>query len=166
MLVGRITPAYAGKTHNFNNPLIANKDHPRLRGENILRSCDIFSCRGSPPPTRGKPELTPHSTRIFRITPAYAGKTFLLDEIQIEFKDHPRLRGENRYWRYFLCRKKGSPPPTRGKRTNGLKNFFNLRITPAYAGKTACSGAESRRVQDHPRLRGENGTRTPVHRSD
>ena len=51
----------------------------------------------------------------FRITPAYAGKRYRMEQRFPECQDHPRLCGEK-----FNCFPKfrsglGSPPPMRGK---------------------------------------------------
>ena len=70
-----ITPAYAGKTLVRVLLLTILKDHPRLRGENLESKKSLFKEIGSPPPTRGKPELCFVPWIVFRITPAYAGKT-------------------------------------------------------------------------------------------
>ncbi len=90
------------------------------------------------------------------ITPAYAGKTTIVCIVFLHFRDHPRLRGENKCLKLIWKQVKGSPPPTRGKPVNCLAVPVVNRITPAYAGKTVfiyCVGCFS---QDHPRLRGEN----------
>ena len=54
MLIGRITPAYAGKS--VPDSVIVNfvKDHPRLCGEKWGMSESIAPGAGSPPPMRGK----------------------------------------------------------------------------------------------------------------
>ena len=51
----RITPACAGKTVFFVVTLDADRDHPRLRGENGVRVCFTRQVKGSPPLARGKP---------------------------------------------------------------------------------------------------------------
>ena len=70
--------------------------------------------------------------------------------------DHPRRCGENPKSSYVGLLAKGSPPQVRGKQGcySSLKFFF--RITPAGAGKTACSGGCSSAWLDHPRRCGEN----------
>ena len=70
-----ITPAYAGNTVSGIKDLKMNWDHPRLRGEHTPKAIEVLSLRGSPPPTRGTPDMVPYSCSIFRITPAYAGNT-------------------------------------------------------------------------------------------
>ena len=51
----RITPAYAGKTEQNQRRAENQEDHPRLRGENRQLHFKQLLCKGSPPPTRGKP---------------------------------------------------------------------------------------------------------------
>ena len=121
MLIGRITPAYAGKS--VPDSVIVNfvKDHPRLCGE---KSADAAR----------------HPSRT-RITPAYAGKRVAL-HLHIGFRrDHPRLCGEKPDWDGLDKTAQGSPPPMRGK-DNGRSYFvFPLWITPAYAGKRSARPA-------------------------
>ena len=71
-----ITPAYAGKSFQklLHNPL--QQDHPRLCGEKVMPSFVHMLAAGSPPPMRGKEFLWIMPTPVFRITPAYAGKSF------------------------------------------------------------------------------------------
>ena len=110
-----ITPAYAGKTTSLCRMGLHRGDHPRLRGENRKRSKIMGKYKGSPPPTRGKPLDNPASMPAERITPAYAGKTTAERGKSRKSKDHPRLRGENHVPSPRINRRRGSPPPTRGK---------------------------------------------------
>ena len=75
MLIGRITPAYAGKS--VPDSVIVNfvKDHPRLCGEKPDWDGLDKTAQGSPPPMRGKEFLWIMPTPVFRIPPAYAGKS-------------------------------------------------------------------------------------------
>ena len=70
-----ITPAYAGKSDPKVLGIGNAEDHPRLCGEKsgILRA--NAATIGSPPPMRGKATLYIDQPAIFRITPAYAGKS-------------------------------------------------------------------------------------------
>ena len=94
-----ITPAYAGKSHCFAVPRVDVKDHPRLCGEKMVRCFKCGNSPGSPPPMRGKVAQFYFSQIVYRITPAYAGKSFRhLSSATIQ-QDHPRLCGEK------VCRK-------------------------------------------------------------
>ena len=71
----RITPAYAGKSSVACIVFQFGRDHPRLCGEKISMLRTWFSRLGSPPPMRGKVLQILNGRIIFRITPAYAGKS-------------------------------------------------------------------------------------------
>ena len=71
----RITPACAGKTDPKSGNLVFLPDHPRMRGEDVVR--DIISY-----PAEG-------------ITPACAGKTACAVGERDCSGDHPRMRGED-----------------------------------------------------------------------
>ena len=49
----------------------------------------------------------------------------------------------------------GSPPPMRGKGSDGHSLSLDSRITPAYAGKSQIYVVLPTAAQDHPRLCGE-----------
>ena len=85
---------------------------------------------------RGKAGTLLFLLRRLGITPAYAGKSIRTRSPAPYTKDHPRLCGEKHV---FLDRKRlymGSPPPMRGKVAAVQKRVNQLRITPAYAGKS------------------------------
>ncbi len=70
-----ITPAYAGKRKNPHCKSQGLQDHPRLCGEKCKMVVDITTGSGSPPPMRGKDHETTNALNVYRITPAYAGKS-------------------------------------------------------------------------------------------
>ena len=90
----RITPAYAGKSRAFIKQIQNVWDHPRLCGEKPLSTGHPALHTGSPPPMRGKVQLTMLALCAIRITPAYAGKRILVIMYKKRYKDHPRLCGE------------------------------------------------------------------------
>ena len=154
----RITPAYAGKSSAAHILFYALRDHPRLRGEKQVSQRYSLEVVGSPPLTRGKGINGHINIRTDRITPAYAGKSALTDEIYSKIEDHPRLRGEKFCGDAGAKRIAGSPPLTRGKGLKIDKQRFRIRITPAYAGKSIWRPCSCCLLQDHPRLRGEKLT--------
>ena len=151
----RITPAYAGKRRRLPSRPARLRDHPRLRGEKPAAAPLQAACSGSPPLTRGKVDLTVCCLLELRITPAYAGKSRFYEEMAEERGDHPRLRGEKIANRLCYPPDRGSPPLTRGKVYRSSCASIAIRITPAYAGKSALRRAGARQALDHPRLRGE-----------
>ena len=70
-----ITPAHAGKRSEHLSRAAAKKDHPRPCGEKLPTIALIRTCKGSPPPMRGKGLLRKASSVRCRITPAHAGKS-------------------------------------------------------------------------------------------
>ena len=72
--VGRITPAYAGKSSSSR--------------------CPLYLYIGSPPPMRGKGYYNTFQIVDDGITPAYAGKSLFTPFAKSRRKDHPRLCGE------------------------------------------------------------------------
>ena len=113
---------------------------------------------------RGKGSVSVLQSAEIGITPAYAGKSFHECHRVIKSGDHPRLCGEKTGSQCSLEKKKGSPPPMRGKVTEAETVTKEDRITPAYAGKSRTLYAEAKNYEDHPRLCGEkhSGTLFPL----
>ena len=63
-------------------------------GEKLYLVIILGLQRGSPPRVRGKVHGMVNSLLVSRITPACAGKSAYIDEVQNWFKDHPRVCGE------------------------------------------------------------------------
>ena len=130
-------------------------DHPRLCGEKPTHDENIFSWGGSPPPMRGKAWNLFLNYNSFRITPAYAGKSFQHVESFKINRDHPRLCGEKALNGFSFTYLLGSPPPMRGKEFEFHLPYLQKRITPAYAGKRTTMRSTQSAIKDHPRLCGE-----------
>ena len=60
---------------------------------------------------------------------------YWIPESKLE-KDHPRLCGEKRNFELTSWSTAGSPPPMRGKGLLNHVRSIDVRITPAYAGKS------------------------------
>ena len=131
-----ITPAYAGKRISRSSAVSGSGDHPRVCGEKVLIWAGAVGRWGSPPHMRGKVGLLLLLRSRSWITPAYAGKSFIVRCSALEVKDHPRICGEKFNALPAELKAKGSPPHMRGK--VGLKETQSSasRITPAYAGKS------------------------------
>ena len=85
---------------------------------------------------RGKGRTWWSRCGFLRITPAYAGKSEMVE------------------YRKIMC-EQGSPPPMRGKGFFSCSVGGESGITPAYAGKSTNWGRTLARIGDHPRLCGE-----------
>ena len=109
-----ITPACAGNRCNLLNKCNLMRDHPRLRGEQLITGNGTCPRSGSPPLARG---TVPDAKCILSgqgITPACAGNRIQkLDDITAA-EDHPRLRGEQFGADLKKCIGWGSPPLARG----------------------------------------------------
>ena len=135
-VVCRITPAHAGKRTLTRDIIITLKDHPRTRGEKSFTFLPDGIGEGSPPHTRGKVHAMRGLRRGGRITPAHAGKRWIVDILLRQVWDHPRTRGEKFKEPSELTLRTGSPPHTRGKAHISSKRSSQTRITPAHAGKS------------------------------
>ena len=130
-----ITPAYAGKSMLILLSYSPRRDHPRVRGEKLLRILRGFRLQGSPPRTRGKAGQGMPDHQRTGITPAYAGKSSHHQALGQGTEDHPRVRGEKSRSGPKNRSAAGSPPRTRGKVCEHLSAAAGGGITPAYAGK-------------------------------
>ena len=111
----RITPAYAGKSRFRGRCRTGNGDHPRVCGEKRWAYSLAPNTLGSPPRMRGKGLFVRACHVRFRITPAYAGKSFMLTVFGALKGDHPRVCGEKDNGRVLGADALGSPPRMRGK---------------------------------------------------
>ena len=71
-----ITPACAGRSLHADGAVRRKWDHPRLRGEKVLRGLRNFALIGSPPPARGEVNTLLSPQAYPGITPACAGRSF------------------------------------------------------------------------------------------
>ena len=152
----RITPACAGKTAATCVPFDGAQDHPRVCGENTGVFGDKSISAGSPPRVRGKQAVEVMFVKAVGITPACAGKTARTMPPKQPSQDHPRVCGENGFLKKITNETEGSPPRVRGKLRAFWMGVLVCGITPACAGKTKREAARGERIQDHPRVCGEN----------
>ena len=104
---------------------------------------------------RGKVSAHRRTVHSEGITPAYAGKSVLLVFQSAVNRDHPRICGEKLPRTLRPSPRKGSPPHMRGKVNEKKANGFDIRITPAYAGKSTLLCFPAEPGWDHPRICGE-----------
>ena len=117
----RIIPACAGNTGRRKGVRLRVSDHPRVRGEHLMRLCHSPTLAGSSPRARGTPPLAVLLRLPDRIIPACAGNTRRSTARNRPDSDHPRVRGEHRHVRGRVERLLGSSPRARGThhRTEG-----------------------------------------------
>ena len=133
----RITPAWAGKSIVLIIEPKVIEDHPRVGGEKMSVWVLVRLWAGSPPRGRGKVRCVPLPHDQAGITPAWAGKSLQRSQTMKIFRDHPRVGGEKSFIHSWLSVGTGSPPRGRGKAQMDLSNLEQLRITPAWAGKSS-----------------------------
>ena len=95
---------------------------------------------------------------MVRIIPAFAGSTRGRGPPCRSARDHPRIRGEHARNLSPRCPLWGSSPHSRGARPQPFAAVPPLGIIPAFAGSTGWRMGVLRRLEDHPRIRGEHWT--------
>ena len=115
---------------------------------------------GSSPHTRGALALRDQVRAGLRIIPAYAGSTEANSLDGQTMADHPRIRGEHFTIEWEVTPGRGSSPHTRGARAGRLDPDRSGGIIPAYAGSTRRLPPVPQARPDHPRIRGEHGSRS------
>ena len=132
-----ITPAWAGKSHSVRLTSARFRDHPRVGGEKWNCLFASASALGSPPRGRGKVYSGMQRVVLFRITPAWAGKSSHYSGSLFFSWDHPRVGGEKFVQSSLIGHFRGSPPRGRGKVCVPAWRTVSAGITPAWAGKRA-----------------------------
>ena len=110
-----------------------------MRGEKWVRADIEEGAEGSPPRARGKERYITKDIRLYRITPACAGKRAINKPFFDKYGDHPRVRGEKLLYLFSFSLYIGSPPRARGKVISYSAGLISIGITPACAGKSFLS---------------------------
>ncbi len=137
-------------------------DHPRIRGEHLMKYGLVIEAAGSSPHTRGAPLRPVPESLCRRIIPAYAGSTVRIQIGGFDFEDHPRIRGEHVMVTGCSLGAAGSSPHTRGARGRRRVGWSWSGIIPAYAGSTTSPLHTAEPDSDHPRIRGEHLSGEPA----
>ena len=139
---------------------LCDSEHPRVRGENSIKSCVTSVTLGTSPRARGKRILHLFNLTPSRNIPACAGKTTSSGNPHPGDSEHPRVRGENWWQPTDDGGEVGTSPRARGKHDYDVAAIAEERNIPACAGKTGFPSIPKGLNQEHPRVRGEN-TSTP-----
>ena len=131
-----LIPAWAGKTLSATSSQCVDWAHPRVGGENGLRSRLDLAPVGSSPRGRGKLGHLIGRGKFWRLIPAWAGKTRSRTGLRGCWAAHPRVGGENSPKCRMWVTSGGSSPRGRGKRTVPLPHLGGAGLIPAWAGKT------------------------------
>ena len=148
-------PRVRGEEHDGPMGAGQGRDHPRVRGEEASKNDPLVVVGGSPPRARGREAQHLAVPQHAGITPACAGKRRLPGPEGLRRRDHPRVRGEELKRTRRVGWGRGSPPRARGR--DGIQEVGtrSFGITPACAGKRRTHWESCWQVQDHPRVRGE-----------
>ena len=151
-----IIPACAGNTTALVVVSGGVGDHPRMRGEHIVKHDRPCPKRGSSPHARGTPRHPRWHPTTPGIIPACAGNTWVMTSWTAPPRDHPRMRGEHVANNRRTNTTTGSSPHARGTLLIRFELGCREGIIPACAGNTCIIIAGQRPVRDHPRMRGEH----------
>ena len=145
----RLIPAHAGKTPCGASRRAGTPAHPRSREENDYSKSVAALTAGSSPLTRGKPCREGAPCVPEGLIPTHAGKTTSMSA-------PPRSHRENESSEVQYAFYTGSSPLTRGNHDEDSPRVFDVRLIPAYGGKTPRMRPRLRSASAHPRTRGEN----------
>ena len=154
--IAGLIPACAGKTQWISSPAKLTKAHPRVCGENSVKTAPIVLKIGSSPRVRGKPREGFAVLQSGGLIPACAGKTIARLPCAFKIQAHPRVCGENGEVDDAGGGVEGSSPRVRGKLLLHALKARDDGLIPACAGKTLNSHTRARRAGAHPRVCGEN----------
>ena len=135
---------------------LADRDHPRMRGEHSETSLLRSMAAGSSPHARRARHHRGRWAQGSGIIPACAGSTQARGLSGRHGGNHPRMRGEHSRSTWGVGLVSGSSPHARGV-------LDPARILPPLSGIiSACAGSTPKRIpapdrsRDHPRMRGEH----------
>ena len=130
------TPAEAGKTLKKQLEDMRCRKHPRRGGEDLIHIKEKTPWRETPPPRRGRHDLSHRPIEALGNTPAEAGKTSTFKEPPTGRWKHPRRGGEDFGWYLSSFAHQETPPPRRGRPVATPGRICRFGNTPAEAGKT------------------------------
>ena len=150
-----IIPACAGNSPPCARCCAGTRDHPRVRGEQIISRYMREPSPGSSPRARGTEDDVPEFRITAGIIPACAGNSSPSTARRHPERDHPRVRGEQLASAFNVEYAKGSSPRARGTACQLIEAHAVVGIIPACAGNRPRPRPARRRWRDHPRVRGE-----------
>ena len=154
-----LIPACAGKTSRVRRGGPQTRAHPRVCGENTMRTLLRSMLSGSSPRVRGKRRLRVSNRTAPGLIPACAGKTRPGASPVPGIRAHPRVCGENPRSLERPRKARGSSPRVRGKRVVQSIRRDRPGLIPACAGKTVQAMPGVLEARAHPRVCGENPIR-------
>ena len=163
LLGRRNTPACAGTTVSVNEVSPAPPEHPRVRGDDVLRGNPNPGNQGTPPRARGRPQRCRQPGDACGNTPACGGTTGDRSDLAWLIPEHPRVRGDDSGSTVRRPVSRGTPPRARGRRLPRGAGPSGGRNTPACAGTTPGGTRPPAVGTEHPRVRGDDDQAGVVH---
>ena len=162
----RFIPADAGNGRSARDRRASSPVHPRGRGERAFGALAAYAYVGSSPRTRGTAGGVATGIAGTRFIPADAGNGHCAVSAPGHVAVHPRGRGERCIDQFFMGRKFGSSPRTRGTASPARHVPLRLRFIPADAGNGSRAYASPSARPVHPRGRGERAGGSTVMQLD
>jgi len=157
----RTIPACAGPTTTSSPRAMRRRDHPRVRGTDVLDHGRGTVLTGPSPRARDRRGRRPGHRHRAGTIPACAGPTMSIRRFRPRSTDHPRVRGTDWSWAHSMQCAFGPSPRARDRLRPGRSRVYSPRTIPACAGPTTCIGVIHGDRGDHPRVRGtDSGRRT------
>ena len=156
----RFIPACAGNRLKGSITQYHVPVHPRVRGEQTSTGPTSTGPAGSSPRARGTADQVGAVAHIERFIPACAGNS-PADGVQRPIRPvHPRVRGEQGAGAADGAHGGGSSPRARGTARRPAIHRARFRFIPACAGNRSPAVPGRRLRPVHPRVRGEQGSKT------
>ena len=153
--VCRFIPACAGNRPIFVLLWVFSSVHPRVCGEQQVRTVSGNEKGGSSPRVRGTAGRALNSASARRFIPACAGNSRLPAPVFARIAVHPRVCGEQVDQRVGRVPQCGSSPRVRGTVQLFRQPVDPGRFIPACAGNRRECGMSGSRFAVHPRVCGE-----------
>ena len=151
----RFIPACAGNRVTSYNYDLPAPVHPRVCGEQRVRSAQPEPVRGSSPRVRGTGCYIALANVPSRFIPACAGNRMSVLLNSLIRPVHPRVCGEQSRSSNACYACRGSSPRVRGTGVRYASITNEIRFIPACAGNSLGYGRNARNRSVHPRVCGE-----------
>ena len=127
-----------------------------MRGDHMLYSVLRNVMLGTSPHARGPLHVVPRRPARPGNIPACAGTTAARMREKYASREHPRMRGDHRFWHRRNSKARGTSPHARGPPDLDLRIEVRPGNIPACAGTTLVGSGIRRRRGEHPRMRGDH----------
>ena len=151
----RFIPACAGNSPRAIGPPRCRSVHPRVCGEQNIRSRFVKPPAGSSPRVRGTAQRPVWRVTAGRFIPACAGNSANIASDSMVSPVHPRVCGEQFLHASLSSSSSGSSPRVRGTGPGAVSRLRSDRFIPACAGNSDSGLKVAPSASVHPRVCGE-----------